>query len=99
MRIITYKPLQEFYSKHPDSKQALDEAYLKLKASDYNSLVELQKTFPSAEVVGRVTVINIKGNHYRLLLGVHYNTQKIFILEVLTHAEYSKGTWKKRYQT
>jgi mRNA interferase HigB len=39
-------------------------------------------------------VFNIGGNKYRLIVALHYNTQCVFILRLLTHAEYSKDLWK-----
>lgn len=42
-----------------------------------------------------MTVFNIAGNRFRLIAGINYETQTIFIKHVLTHAEYDKGEWKK----
>jgi mRNA-degrading endonuclease HigB of HigAB toxin-antitoxin module len=33
-------------------------------------------------------------NSYRLMAAVHFNTQIVFVLRLLTHAEYDKGGWK-----
>ena len=41
-----------------------------------------------------VVVFNIAGNHFRLIAAVHYATAIVFALRFLTHAEYSKDTWK-----
>lgn len=98
MRVITYKPLAEFIKQNPDSKTALNETYRKLVECKATNLVQLQQVFPSAEAVGRITVINVKGNHYRLIVAIHYNTQLVYIREVMTHAEYDKNTWKERHQ-
>ena len=43
-----------------------------------------------------VTVFNVAGNKYRLLAAIHYNRQKLFVLAILTHAEYSRGGWKEQ---
>jgi len=40
-------------------------------------------------------VFNIGGNKYRLVAVIHFNAQKLFIRQVLTHAEYDRGDWKK----
>ena len=40
------------------------------------------------------TIINIKGNKYRLILDINYKKQLIFFKYFLTHAEYSKDKWK-----
>ena len=37
---------------------------------------------------------SIAGNHHRLITAIHYNTRSIFILKILTHADYSKDRWK-----
>ena len=44
-----------------------------------------------------VTVFNVSGNDYRLLTQIGYKEQLVQVVEVLTHAEYSKDKWKKRY--
>ena len=36
------------------------------------------------------------GNTFRLITAIHYDRQKVFILGFLSHAEYSKETWKDR---
>ena len=40
-------------------------------------------------------VFNVGGNKYRLIVAIHYNVGLVFVLRTLTHAEYSKGTWKE----
>ena len=37
----------------------------------------------------------MKGNAYRLIARVNYQTQRVFILRILTHAEYTEGRWKE----
>ena len=37
---------------------------------------------------------NAAANHHRLITAIHYNTRSIFILKILTHADYSKDRWK-----
>jgi len=38
-------------------------------------------------------VINSKGNTYRLIVEIDYLYQRIYIKNVLTHAQYDKGAW------
>ncbi|WP_322743394.1 type II toxin-antitoxin system HigB family toxin [Sphaerospermopsis aphanizomenoides] len=64
-----------------------------LKA-EWQNFVELRQSFPSADQVGNLTVFNIGGNKYRLIVLVKYNSQKVFIRHVLTHAEYDQEDWK-----
>lgn len=74
------------------------------KAHSWKNLVEIQAVLPYTEAVGEFTVFNIKGNAYRLITWVKYARElddgahkdgTIFIREVLTHADYDKGKWKR----
>ena len=61
--------------------------------------MDTRKTFPHADQVkvksGKtVTIFNVCGNEFRLITAIHYDHQKVFVLDFLTHAEYSKNTWK-----
>jgi mRNA interferase HigB len=41
-----------------------------------------------------VTVFNVKGRLYRLLTKIDYSLQSVWIIDILTHAEYNKNKWK-----
>ncbi|WP_425445538.1 type II toxin-antitoxin system HigB family toxin [Tychonema bourrellyi] len=41
-----------------------------------------------------ISPFNIKGNRYRLIVDLIYDSQRIYIKYVLTHAEYDKDEWK-----
>ena len=42
-----------------------------------------------------VTVFNACGNDYRLMVAIHYDKQRIYTLQFLTHAASDKNRWKK----
>ena len=58
-------------------------------------MAELRKTFASADRVGDKVVFNIGGNKYRLIAAVHFSRGKLYIRDILTHAEYDQGGWKQ----
>jgi mRNA interferase HigB len=101
VRLIKRTTLREHARRFPKAATALDAwARLALSAS-WENLVDARKTFPHADQVkvrsGRtVTVFNVCGNDFRLITAIHYDRRKVFILTFLTHAEYSKNTWKHR---
>ena len=69
-----------------------------ITTTNFTNFAQLRKTFPHADQVmvgsGRtVTIFNIK-NQYRLITAIHYNHAAVYILRLLTHAEYSKDKWK-----
>jgi len=96
MHIITRKRLLEFAKKHPNCSTALESWYRIVKRTDFNSLNELRQTFPSADIVGNLTVFNIGGNKARLIAAIHYNTHRIYIRHILTHKEYDRGSWREQ---
>ncbi len=99
MRIIKPKRLREFAEKYPKVAEPLEKWYQLVRHAEWNSLQDARCVFPHADAVtvesGRiVTVFNISGNKYRLIVAIHYNTQCVYVLGLLTHAEYDKKFWK-----
>lgn len=94
MHVISYKTLKEAAIIHGDLGGPLDDWYKVAKQAQWGSIQDVRQVYPSADPVGNFTVFNIKGNNYRLIVGIDYKKKIIFIKYVLTHAEYSKGDWK-----
>jgi mRNA interferase HigB len=84
----------EFARTHPDARTPLNVWFTIVRKTDYTSFANLRVTFPSADQVDRFTVFNIGGNKFRLIAAIHYNRKKIYIRQVLTHAEYDRGAWR-----
>ncbi len=95
MHVITRKRLLEFAKKHPDCATSIESWYRMVKHTNFNTFAELRQTFPNADRMGKLTVFNIGGNKTRLISTIHYNTHRIYIRRILTHAEYDRGDWKE----
>jgi mRNA interferase HigB len=101
VRLIKRSTLREYARRFPQAAKALDDWGRLALSSSWTSLVATRKSFPHADQVkvksGKiVTVFNVCGNTFRLITAIHYDRQKVFILGFLSHAEYSKETWKDR---
>jgi len=94
VRVISRKATRDFGKEHADSVPSLSNWLAITRKAIWRNFTELRKDFGSADQVGRRTVFNIAGNKYRLIARVNYQTQKVFILHIMTHDEYSKGDWK-----
>ena len=94
MHIISKKKIKEFWDKHPESKSALEAWFKIVRVANYKSLNELKATFPKADKVGERIVFDIGGNKYRLITVIHFNRGKVYVRDVLTHADYDKEQWK-----
>jgi mRNA interferase HigB len=95
MRILKRGALEQFWRKHPDSQASLESWYAVMRKADWKTPAELKQVYPNADSVGRRTVFIISGNKYRLISRVNYQTQRVFVLYILTHAEYDRGAWKQ----
>jgi mRNA interferase HigB len=95
MRIIKRGALQQFWQIHPDAEASLESWYGVVRKANWRTPAELKQIYRTADLVGRRTVFNIAGNKYRLIARVNYETQRVFVLFLLTHAEYDKGAWKQ----
>ncbi len=94
MRIIKKRTLEGYWVDHPDAKAALQAWYQLTEAATWTSLVDVRRTYPAADGVGRLTVFNLKGNRYRLVVRIEYTLHLVFIRWFGTHAEYDRGDWK-----
>ncbi|MFZ1179916.1 MAG: type II toxin-antitoxin system HigB family toxin [Herbaspirillum sp.] len=91
MRIVAKKNLIAFYEKHPAAKQALLAWHEEARAAQWTSPQDIKKRYASASFVGRNRVVfNIKGNAYRLIVAISYNSGVAYLKFVGTHAEYNK---------
>lgn len=91
MRIISRKALREFGEKHADAQAPLDAWYRILKGREYGSPHDLRQDFPTASFLGRYrTVFNVGGDKYRLVVDMRYDLGRVYVRDVLTHAEYDR---------
>jgi len=95
MHVISRKALQQFIRSHPESKTPLNAWFRIMSRQNFKSFNMLREIFPSADMVDNLVIYNIAGNKYRLIAAIHFNRQKLYIRDVLTHAEYDKERWKK----
>jgi mRNA interferase HigB len=100
MRVITNQRLNDFAAKHPGAEAAIKQFIKRLEASRWKNLQDIRATFPHADLAevdsgNKVLVFNVGGNDYRVIAAVPFPLQRVYILAVLTHAEYDKQKWKK----
>ncbi len=103
MQIINEKLLARFCLKHADAPEWLENWLSVAQAANWRTIQDVKAAFPAVDggvrvkSGGTVTVFDVCGNRYRMIVSIVYQTQVIVILELMTHAEYSKDRWKARY--
>ncbi len=91
VRVISRRPLRTFAERHAEAQAPLNAWYHVVKGRDYRSPHELREDFPSVSFLGgRRAVFNIGGNKYRLVVDVRYDLGRVYVRDVLTHAEYDR---------
>jgi len=78
-------------SGHADAEVPLREWWKTAEKARWESMADVRRDFPSADLVGgEKLVFNIGGNKYRLVCLVHFGRPTLFVLWVGTHAEYDR---------
>ena len=95
MRVISPKMLYEFWSLHPDARGPLTNWRRIAGKAEWKLFDDVKASFGTADRYKQFVIFDIGGNKYRLIAAIHYNTGRVYIRHVLTHAEYTRGRWKK----
>jgi mRNA interferase HigB len=95
VNVISKRSLFAKAVRHPDAKTAIQDWFNVASAAEWRSLEDVRQTYPATDMVGMLAIFNIKGNGYRLIVRMVFQYRRVYIKEFLTHAEYTKGAWKK----
>jgi len=91
MRVISRKTIKTFWELHRRAEKPLRAWFHEAKVARWKNYQEIKNEFPTADVLpGNRVVFDIKGNDYRLVVKIHYNTGITFIRFVGTHREYDR---------
>lgn len=91
MRVIAKSTLREFWKKYPAAKESLDAWYEDVERAMWKTPTDIRARYPNASFLEHNRVVfNIRGNHYRLIVQIHYNTQIVFVRFVGTHRDYDR---------
>jgi mRNA interferase HigB len=99
VRVISKSRLREFWEApgHGEAERPLTAWYRHIsdRTTEWWNWSDLKTAFPSADQVGDCVVFNISGNKYRLIARLRYQSQRVYVLKVMTHKEYDENKWKK----
>jgi mRNA interferase HigB len=99
MRVISKARLRDFWET-PDCHDSAGplrawHTHVSNKTVAWQAWRDVKADFGTASLVGNCVVFNIGGNKFRLVTRILYPSQKVFILKVMTHAEYDQNKWKE----
>ena len=92
MRLVSNKALREFALRYRAASEPLQAWSKLIERNAFGGYADLKRVFNSVDKAGNYYVFDVAGNHYRVIAAIHFNTQTLYVREVLTHAEY--GHWR-----
>ena len=90
MNVIKNKALDKYAEHHEDATDILISWRKIFEKTNFTDIHAIRSVLPTADFTDPYTVFNIKGNNYRLITIIHYQYQRVYIKELLTHAEYDR---------
>jgi mRNA interferase HigB len=93
MHVISKRPFNAAARTHPNHRQALEDLYRVLRKSAFRTPDEMRRMFPSLDNFrhkDKWWVMDIAGNHLRLIAFIQFVHNRMYVKHILTHAEYDK---------
>ncbi len=93
MHIISKRPFNDAARAHPHQRQALEDLYRVLQKSHFMTPDEMRRIFPSLDnfrYKDKWWVLDVGGNHLRIIAFIQFVQGRLYIKHILTHAEYDK---------
>ena len=93
MHVISRKPFRDAAMRYPNSLVAIEDCYRVLRNGTFQTPEKLRQVFPSLDNFkyrDKWWVIDISGNHLRLLAFIDFTLNRLYVRHIVTHAEYDK---------
>jgi len=108
VNVISRQGLLDASRSYPDAQSWVNGWLPVAKRAVWTSLADVRQTYSATDQVGQCLVFDVKGNNYRLIVTVTWARKAVivgssqpktfngalYIKHFLTHAEYTKDTWK-----
>lgn len=97
MEVLQWQKARRFYKEYPDAGPPLKKwkQVVLAQGDNWKNFTDIKTSFGAADWVEDKVVFDIKGNDFRLIAVVSFRDSKLWIRDIMTHAEYDKGDWKK----
>jgi mRNA interferase HigB len=98
-RVVSPRRVKDYAARYPTAEPSLTHWLETVRRSKWKDSAELKTSFNDVDRVtvdsGRtVYVFNIERNRHRLIAAIHFNTQTVYVLRIMTHKEYDRDRWK-----
>lgn len=91
MNIVSKQTFLHFCEEYPAAAEFLRAWYQEAEKAAWTCPQDVKDRYAHASIIQNNRVVfNIKGNDYRLIAGINYSFQAVYIKFFGTHAEYDK---------
>ncbi len=98
MKINHWGRVREFIKEHVEAASSLQTWKRTVIEATWTNFPDVKNTFNSVDWYEGALIFDIGGNNIRLVAICRFELGRLYIDKVLTHEEYDRGTWKKRYK-
>jgi mRNA interferase HigB len=89
MRIVADGNLKGYWQRHPSTRGALEHWRTTVKAAEWQSMQDVQRSFSKAKVLNRERArFEVSGGDFRLIAAFNFRRQIVYVKFIGTHAEY-----------
>ncbi len=91
MNVVSRHTLLKYEKEYPNAGEALRTWYHVVKQAKWERFEDLRTYYPRTDYIGNDRyVFDLKGNSYRLIVIIRFNSQVVYIRWFGTHAKYDK---------
>jgi mRNA interferase HigB len=93
MHVISKRPFVEAARKYPNQRQSIMDLYRILDKVNIETPQAMKALFPSLDKFkykDQWWIIDIGGNHLRMMAFIQFAQNRIYVKHIMTHAEYDK---------
>jgi len=95
MHILTKRPFVDAAHRFPNQRETLLDLYRVLSRNSvrFNNPQEMRRLFPSLDnfiYKDKWWVLDVGGNHLRMIACIQFRQNRLFVKHIVTHAEYDR---------
>ncbi len=95
MHVLTKRPFVEAARRFPNQREALLDLYrvLDRNSAQFTNPDEMRRLFPSLDNFiyrDKWWVLDVGGNHLRMIACIQFRQNRLFVKHIVTHAEYDR---------
>ena len=92
MRVISNRALVDFSAAHPPARLPMQAWRKIIESRPFANFADIKRAFNAVDKAGDHYIFDVGGNKYRIITGISFPHQKLYIRHVFTHEEYNR--WK-----